>query len=92
MLTPADPTDPADDRTGANRTAELESELERTRADLEMWRARALAGWSEAVAAGVGHPRGDAAGLAAEIEAMRATLSWRITAPLRLVRRHGLFR
>ena len=88
MPIPDDPT--ADVASAARRVAELEEQLARTEADLELWRSRAMVGWSQAVAAGGGHPRGDAAGLAEEIEAMRATVSWRVTAPLRAVRRRGL--
>jgi len=57
-------------------------------ADLETWRARALEGWTTAR---VEVPRAglsvSEAALRRELEAMQQTLSWRITRPLRAVRK-----
>lgn len=69
-------------------------ELERTRDDLldqtVHWRATALARWSEALEAAIEAaapppPQDDTA--EAELAAIRRTLSWRVTRPLRLTRR-----
>lgn len=62
----------------------LAEELAGLRADVETWRARALAGWAEAAATveSSGHGR-DAATLARELDRIEHSLSWRVTAPLR---------
>ncbi|WP_217616747.1 FkbM family methyltransferase [Cellulomonas sp. GbtcB1] len=77
----------------------LRSEIERlkgVRDDLERqaihWRATAFARWSEALAAvaaaGVAPaPVADDGAARAELAAMRRTVSWRVTRPLRLARR-----
>jgi hypothetical protein len=61
--------------------ASLELELAQARHDIAIWRTTALEGWD--TAAGTG---GGGAFAGDEAAAMRATLSWRITRPLRMVR------
>jgi hypothetical protein len=68
--------------------------LEGVRNELERqtvhWRAVAIAQWSEAlaaVAAATPVVVDDGGAARAEVEAMRRTLSWRVTRPLRLARR-----
>jgi hypothetical protein len=61
----------------------LERETEALRHDLLHWRRAALESWANAVASGAGE---DALRLHAELEAMRQTVSWRVTRPLRAVR------
>ncbi len=61
---------------------------EQTLADLRRWRAEALAHWAVAgqPGAGPGEPDGQALAAArAEIAALRASTSWRVTRPLRVV-------
>ena len=75
----------------------LRAEIDRlkgVRDDLERqtihWRATAIGQWSEAlatVAAAAPVPSVDDGPARAELEAMRRTLSWRVTRPLRLARR-----
>ncbi len=67
-------------RLSAERDA-LRTELAQLRAQVEHWRAAALDGWEQAAQEGGHHVGGD------EAAAMRQTLSWRITRPLRAVRR-----
>jgi FkbM family methyltransferase len=58
--------------------------------DVVRWRAAALSRWTDALAASA--PTGQSAEsehLRQELTAMRATLSWRVTRPLRAVRRVG---
>jgi FkbM family methyltransferase len=55
------------------------------------WRGAVLRHWASA-AVGGGGGNGDAAHLRAELEAMKRTLSWRVTGPLRAVRRAPLDR
>ena len=59
----------------------MRAELAATQARLEHWRTRAMDGWEQAAKVG-GHQFGGD-----EAAAMRQTLSWRITRPLRIVRR-----
>jgi hypothetical protein len=56
--------------------------LDRVTSDLIRWRAAALGAWG--VAASGTAPTGSAQ---AELEAMRKTVSWRVTKPIRTVRR-----
>lgn len=63
--------------------ASLRAELEATRAERDEWRRRALSSWEQAAdEAAAAADFGDAA----EISAMRASLSWRVTSPLRAAR------
>ncbi|MGF1654426.1 MAG: FkbM family methyltransferase [Actinomycetales bacterium] len=68
--------------------ARLRTELESARADVATWRARAVEGWTtaqvEAPRAGLSVSE---AALRRELDAMQQTLSWRITRPLRAVRK-----
>lgn len=78
------PAGPEDDYTVAAADL-LEQENARLAAEVRTWRARAVDGWALTAAEAMGSG-GEAEHLAREIEAMRRTLSWRITKPLRLVR------
>lgn len=63
------------------RLVELEHEVAE-------WRARALEPWSVAAATEITAGRvGGAEALARELDAIRSTVSWRVTAPLRVLRR-----
>lgn len=67
---------------------EIDRERERLLAEAVHWRSLALSGWATALS-GLDEPSGDPGEvqhLRQELAAMRATLSWRITAPLRRVR------
>lgn len=56
--------------------------------DVRRWRAEALSRWAEVSSADERHAtEGDFGAIRRELEAMRASLSWRITRPLRAVRR-----
>lgn len=73
----------------AARIDDLEDELTRVTDDLAHWRGEVLRAWARAV----DDPRPvsqEAARLHAELEAMRQTLSWRVTSPLRAVRSRQL--
>lgn len=63
----------------------LQAEVHRLTDEVERWRAQALRSWSEAAAASDGGA--DAELLAAELAAVHASLSWRVTRPLRALRR-----
>ncbi|HSJ21018.1 MAG TPA: FkbM family methyltransferase [Nocardioidaceae bacterium] len=65
------------------RIESLEAEVESLRHDLVHWRRAALESWGESVSA---HGGPVATQLQAELEAMRETVSWRVTRPLRSVR------
>jgi len=72
--------------------AERDERLDRATAETVRWRTAALTRW--AVGAGAApdraaHEAARAAHLESELAATRATLSWRVTAPLRAVRRGG---
>lgn len=80
----------------ADEVAALRAAREELLAAVSHWRARALEGWASApaVTATATAPQGDLAAARAEAErwhaevlAMRQTLSWRLTRPLRAVRR-----
>ena len=87
---PASPADRAiihRDQDTADRIAALERDLTTSEADLVRWRGIAINGWA-AVQGHTGTTNGiEAAELRAEIQRLHATLSWRVTAPLRQVRR-----
>lgn len=81
----------AHDRFVDARAHDVWLDRERLRSDLWRWRSLALAQWASPDDAG---PGGSADRLRAErdaarfeLEAMRRTLSWRVTRPIRLVRR-----
>jgi FkbM family methyltransferase len=73
--------------------AQLRAEHEDTLAQLTRWRGTVLERWAEAVGT-VGPPSGRATHevvrLRHELEAMRSTVSWRVTAPLRAVQERRL--
>lgn len=73
---------------------ELRARLEEARAEVTRWRGTVLTRWTEAVARGTGgsdRPGGhEVVRLREELEAVRATLSWRVTAPLRAVQQRRL--
>lgn len=92
------PACPLDEYVTAE-VAHLQSALEEStaaraqiRGELVRWRGRALTAWAApaeaaASASEVTHLRGVVENLAGELEAVRRTTSWRVTAPLRAVRR-----
>lgn len=87
------PSSPADkaiihrDQATADRIEALERDLRTTEADLVRWRGVAINGWA-GVQGHTGTSSGiEAAELRAEVQRLQATLSWRVTAPLRRVRR-----
>jgi hypothetical protein len=63
------------------RMEALEREIEDLRHDLVRWRRAAVDSWAGAVATHGGAAQ-------AELDAMRRTVSWRVTRPLRAVRSH----
>jgi hypothetical protein len=80
---------------GAAREAlqALRREQDHTVEELVRWRGAALTRWAEAVRGGgaaAGVAGDEAVRLRSELEATRATLSWRVTAPLRLVQERRL--
>lgn len=88
-------TSPAQElAAAAAEIAELRARLEQADAEVTRWRGAVLTRWTEAVARGTGGP--DRPGghevvrLREELEAVRATLSWRVTAPLRAVQQRRL--
>jgi len=64
--------------------AELEAEISGLRAELVRWRGAVLEHWAAAMASGAPNWQSDDS--RAELEAIRRTVSWRVTAPLRAVR------
>lgn len=66
------------------RVAELEAAQSLLMSELVAWRARAVVRWSESTGSGGGR---DAERLSKELDALKSTLSWRVTAPMRAVRR-----
>lgn len=62
--------------------------------DVVRWRAAALTRWTEALSAAPAEPAPtqETQDLRQELAAMRATVSWRLTRPLRMVRRVGPLR
>jgi hypothetical protein len=78
--------------------ADRQPPADELRADLIAWRAKALEGWAEASLlnscastgpADDGTRAEELRALRAELDAMRATVSWRVTRPLRAVRSLG---
>lgn len=78
---------PADSRDGFERATEaaLRADLEDAARSIQRWRAAALAGWPGDAAEEDREPDQTAALLAHELAAVKATLSWRVTRPLRMV-------
>jgi hypothetical protein len=76
--------------------AELRAALADAQEEVLRWRGEVLSRWSDAVgtagAAAVPSGRGshEVVRLKEELDAMRATVSWRVTAPLRAVQRQRL--
>jgi FkbM family methyltransferase len=76
----------------AQRLAEVEAERDRLASELVRWRGAVLSRWTEALA-GRGATAADegllrhAQHLEKQLDAIQATVSWRVTAPLRIVRR-----
>ena len=68
--------------------SEAREQLAQAQRDVASWRSTALNGWDAAAETGGAGFGGGFGG--DEAAAMRATLSWRITRPLRLVRRRQL--
>ncbi|WP_239078945.1 FkbM family methyltransferase [Cellulomonas marina] len=86
---PACPLDEYDTDLDLQRRATIDGLTE----DLVRWRSAALGRWADAVAsASAPPPDGTADHLRGELEAMRRTVSWRVTAPLRAVRRRAATR
>lgn len=92
---PASPLDEYDtdvDRTRRDTIERLTGENSSLTDELVRWRSRALTRWAErsdAPPAGRAEDQQRIAALEKELQATRATLSWRITAPLRAVRGLG---
>jgi len=93
---PRTPEEPApDDGDPAPPAAHWSAGIPGANADptpsAEPWRTLALDGWADAAAlaltAAPDGPEARVAALEAELAAMRATVSWRVTRPLRAVRR-----
>lgn len=84
--------------TAEQRVEELTAENSALVRQLVQWRGQVLARWAEAAAGALDTPGAggvsshESARLRAELEAMRQTVSWRITAPLREVRETQLRR
>lgn len=76
---PACPHDPFETKSARDARVERRQLLD----EVLRWRALALDGWAERDAAA---PDAEVWRLRAELTAMRATLSWRVTAPLRSLR------
>jgi FkbM family methyltransferase len=80
------------------RAEALEAERNSLVDQLVRWRGVVLERWADAASAAVDHPGAggvpshESARLAAELDAMRRTLSWRVTAPLRDIRASQLRR
>jgi hypothetical protein len=74
--------------------AEVRAERDRLEQELVRWRGTVLTRWTDAVSGGstgtTRQPGHETVRLREELEAMRATLSWRVTAPLRAVQRRRL--
>lgn len=73
--------------------ARLETERTELTESLVRWRGSVLTHWAAAAAGGHGRSQGgghEVAHLRSELDAHRATLSWRITAPLRTVQKRRL--
>ncbi len=71
------------------RVDELKEELKLAGKDIVRWRSAALTRWTDALAAVQPPPSAEETVLLQrELEAMRQTVSWRVTRPLRAVRAH----
>lgn len=74
-----------------SREAETGARNEALLAQVVQWRRLAVTGWADAVADRValagGFEAGDVAQLQRELDTLRATVSWRVTRPLRAARR-----
>jgi FkbM family methyltransferase len=92
---PACPLDEFDTDADRQRRETIEAqqrELDEAFAETVRWRTAALTRWADAATVTTddgAHERARAAHLEAELAATRSTLSWRVTAPLRAVRRGG---
>ncbi|HEY0188617.1 MAG TPA: hypothetical protein VGC67_14095 [Cellulomonas sp.] len=93
-LPPTDPSPtsavPAPDDDAARlreQVAELTARVDELDAEAATWRAQALSSWTETVARTRQGVDLDSGFVSDEVEAMKATLSWRVTRPLRGVRR-----
>lgn len=92
---PANPPAPPNHPAPVDEIARLRADREELLAAVAHWRAVALDGWAQEPAPVTqdGEDSAEAVAEAAhwrrEVEAMRQTLSWRITTPLRAVRRAG---
>ena len=85
---------PVNEHEAHARSERLRLECERQRdlvaqlsADLVMWRGQVLERWTEACALMRSQSTVDQSAAQRELDAMRSTLSWRVTRPLRAVRR-----
>lgn len=87
------PAHPGDDFV-TDREVQLREELAAAGEELVRWRGTVLARWADAASGGSGgrarQPRHEVVRLREELEATHATLSWRITAPLRAVQKRRL--
>ncbi len=97
-LDPFVDADQAELRAALDAGARSVEQLERSRAvllnDLVRWRSQAVTAWAAMVTdewkpEEVTHLRNEVRSLHRELAAMRETLSWRVTSPLRTVRRLG---
>jgi FkbM family methyltransferase len=89
---PLDEFDTDADRQRRDTIEQQQRELDASFAETVRWRTAALTRWAEASVAVTdrsAHEAARAAHLEAELAATRSTLSWRVTAPLRAVRRGG---
>lgn len=74
-----EPPAPAGDHQPQPDLERLTEELQQARAELNSWRDLALQRWEDTVTA-------ESIGLRKELDAMRRSISWRVTRPLRVVR------
>lgn len=89
---PLDEYDTDADRQRRETIDRQQRELDRSVAETVRWRTAALTRWAESATRrtdGGAAEAARAAHLEAELDATRRTLSWRVTAPLRAVRRGG---
>jgi hypothetical protein len=74
-----EPHSPDEARSPQAEVDRLTEELRQTSAELAKWRERALDGWDDRAVQ-------ESLGLRRELDAMRRSVSWRVTRPLRVVR------
>lgn len=89
---PLDEFDTDSDRARRDTIEQQQRDLESAFAETLRWRTAALTRWAEAAQAAPANSAVEAARIAhleSELAATRRTLSWRVTAPLRAVRRRG---